>query len=432
MTAEHTSALSSAVMAGPGISRRVAGLKPSVTVAVAQTARAMRAAGEDVIGFTLGEPDFDTPDFIKEAAIKALRDGQTKYIATLGDRETREVIAHKLVNENGIDGLTWEHVAISAGAKQALFVLMHCLFDTPTAGEPAGQLLLPTPTWVSYEPIAELAGAEVVPLATMGEDGFQISPERIADAITPLTRAVVLCTPSNPCGTMYSEDDLRAIGRVIEQAASDRAPGLIVIVDEIYEKLVYAGARHFSLGSIPEIAERVVTINGMSKAYAMTGWRAGYCGCPGEFGKRLIEAMGTLQGQISTNTTSFILPAIREAIREGSEDVERMRSAFEARSHVMGERLRAIPGLKVSPIQGAIYAFPDVSAHFGKVSPDGAKIESSLTFCDALLREQKLAVIPGEDFGPPGERHIRLSFACDRETIERGTERLDAFVRSLK
>lgn len=401
-----------------------------MTVAVAATARAMKAAGEDVIGFTLGEPDFDTPGFIKDAAIEALREGQTKYIATLGDTETRGAIAQKLTEENGIPGLTWEHVAVSAGAKQALFVLMHCLFDQPAPGEPTGQLVMPTPTWVSYEPIAELAGAEVVSLATRAEDGFRISPERLGEAITERTRAIVLCSPSNPCGTMYAEEDLLAIGRVIEGVV-ERAPGLVVIVDEIYEKLVYGGARHFSLGSIPAIAERVITINGMSKAYAMTGWRAGYCACPGAFGKRLMKAMGTLQGQISTNTTSFIMPAIRAALRDGHDEVEKMRSAFESRSHVLGERLRAIPGLRMGAIEGAIYAFPDVSAHFGKVSPKGARIESSLTFCEAMLREQKLAVIPGEDFGSPGEKHVRLSFACDEQTIDRGTERLAAFVDSL-
>ncbi len=419
-------------MEGPSISSRVRRLRPSVTVSVAQRARALRAAGEDVIGFTLGEPDFDTPQIIKQRAIDALLAGRTKYEATLGDPETREAICEKLTRENGIPGLTREHVGVSAGAKQALYVVLHCLFDPPECGGEPQEVLLPTPTWVSYEPLAELAGARVRRLATTREDGFRISASRLAEAIGERTRLVILCTPSNPCGTVYPEEDLRAIADVVAEASRSRAPGLMVLVDEIYEKLVYGGVKHFSLGSIPEISERVITINGLSKAYAMTGWRAGYCACPGAFGLELMRAMATLQGQISTNVTSFVLAAIPAALREAGDEVERMRRTFAARAERMSDRLRAIEGIEALPTQGAIYAFCDVSAHFGKRSAGGREISSALSFSEALLEEQKLAVIPGEDFGPPGERHIRLSFACSEETIDRGLDRLDAFVRSLR
>lgn len=416
----------------PAISRRALNLKPSVTVAVAQQARRLREAGKDVIGFTLGEPDFDTPSFIKQAAIRALEGGQTKYMPTLGDTPTRRVIAQKLTNDNGIPGLTPEHVAVSAGAKQALYVLMHCLFDHAAHGSQPQELLLPTPTWVSYEPIAELAGARTIHLPTSADRGFLLDPDELDGAITPDSRAIVLCTPSNPCGTMYPEEHLRRLARVIDHAARTRAPDLVVVVDEIYEKLTYAGVPHFSIGSIPEISERVITINGLSKSYAMTGWRAGYCACPGEFGLRLMDAFNALQGQISTNVTSFILPAIREAIEHGDESVRTMRAAFQSRARLMGERVGRIPGLRSITPQGAIYAFPDVSSHFGRKSPSGLEITSSLTFCKALLDEQLLAVIPGEDFGPPGVNYIRLSFACSEETINKGLDRLDAFVRSLR
>ncbi len=401
-------------------------------MSVAQRARALRASGEDVIGFTLGEPDFDTPAVIKRSAIEALEAGRTKYEATLGDAATREAICEKLTRENGIPGLTREHVGVSAGAKQALYVLLHCLFDPPAEGGEAMELLLPTPTWVSYEAIAELAGARVRHLATTREEGFRISPSRLDEAIDERTRLIILCTPSNPCGTVYSEADLRSIADVIVEACRTRAPGLMVLVDEIYEKLVYGEAAHFSLGSIPEISERVITINGLSKAYAMTGWRAGYCACPGAFGLELMRAMATLQGQISTNVTSFVLAAISTALREAGEEVERMRRAFSSRAERMHARLREIDGLEANPTQGAIYAFCDVSACFGRRSAGGREITSALNFSEALLEEQKVAVIPGEDFGPPGERYIRLSFACSEETIDRGLDRLDAFVRSLR
>lgn len=433
MTMAHAPEIpTNAPHSSPAISRRALNLKPSVTVAVAQQARKLREAGKDVIGFTLGEPDFDTPSFIKQAAIRALEAGQTKYMPTLGDTPTRKVIADKLTRDNAIPGLTPEHVTVSAGAKQALYVLMHCLFDQPERGSAPQELLLPTPTWVSYEPIAELAGARTIHLPTSADRGFLVEPDDLDAAITPRARAIVLCTPSNPCGTMYPEDHLRRLAGVIDHAARTRAPDLVVIVDEIYEKLTYTGLPHFSIGSIREISERVITINGLSKSYAMTGWRAGYCACPGAFGLRLMDAINALQGQISTNVTSFILPAIREAIEHGDESVRTMRGAFQARARLMGERVAQIPGLRSIAPQGAIYAFPDVSQHFGKRSPSGQEITSSLTFCKALLDERLLAVIPGEDFGPPGVNHIRLSFACSEETIIKGLDRLDAFVRSLR
>lgn len=317
------------------LSRRVTTLKPSVTVAFMNRAKAMQHAGQDVLSFAAGEPDFDTPQVIKDAAIQALLAGQTKYMPTLGDPETRAVIAKKLREENGIGGCTPEHITIGAGGKHSLFVAIHCLFDPPAPGEAPPECVLPVPAWVSYVPIVELAGGKVVEVPTTVESDFKATPEQIAAAITPRTRLVILNSPSNPCGTMYTPDELRAIATVIDHAARTVAPNLVVLSDELYEKIVYAGINHFSIGSVPEVAERTLTLNGLSKAYGMTGWRIGYTGSSGEFGLRLTRAMGTLQGQMSTNITSFTYPAIRAALTQAAPQVEVMRRAFAQRAEVM-------------------------------------------------------------------------------------------------
>lgn len=414
------------------VSRRVAELAPSVTVAFNNRAKAMQKQGIDVLGFAAGEPDFDTPAVIKKAAIDALNAGQTKYMPTLGDNETRAAIAKKLTEENGLPGVTGEHVAISAGGKHALFVACHCLLDPPRAAEPPQEVLLPVPSWVSFAPISELAGGKVVEIPTTPATGFKMSPQQLKGAITARSRLLILNSPSNPCGTMYGEAELRAIAAVIDEAARTVAPDLVVLSDEIYEKIVYGGIPHFSIGSVASIAERVVTLNGMSKAYAMTGWRIGYAAGSGDFGKRLINAMGTLQGQMTTNITSFVYPAIRTALAQCAGEVEKMREAFAQRAGLITRRLAEIPGFRSVKPTGAFYAFPDVSAHFGKASPTGAKINSALEFCEALLAEKYVALVPGEDFGGCGKNHARISFACSEEQINRGMDRVAEFVASLK
>jgi aspartate aminotransferase len=413
-------------------------LKPSVTVAITNRAKQLVADGVDVLGFAAGEPDFDTPAAIKRAAIAALEAGQTKYMPTLGDMATRTVIAEKLVQENGIAGLTGGHVAISAGGKHALFIALHCLLDAPAAGgaagEAAGEVILPVPAWVSYRPIAELAGGRVVEVETSPAGGYKMTPEQLEAAITPASRVLILNSPSNPCGTMYSEAELRAFAAVVARAAASTAPNLVVLTDEIYEKIVYGPDAHFSIGSVPEIAERTLTINGLSKAYAMTGWRIGYAAMPGEFGLRFIRAMGTLQGQMTTNITSFCYPAIRTALTdEGvAGEVARMREAFARRAALMDERLAAIPGVSCPRPTGAFYAFVDVSAHFGRITAGGRVIGSALDLSEALLDEARIAFVPGEDFGGCGGDCVRISFACGEDQINRGMDRLARFVGELR
>lgn len=414
------------------LSRRVSSLKPSITLALNSRAKAMKQAGVDVLGFAAGEPDFDTPRVIKDAAIKSLLGGDTKYVPTLGDMATRECIAGKLRDENGIEGLTGEHVAICVGGKHALYGAMQCLLDPPAFGEDPWEMLLPTPAWVSYRPICELSGGVVREISAGPETDFLMTPEQLQNAITPRSRVLILNSPSNPCGTMYSEAQLRAIGKVIHEGL-DIAPNLVVLTDEIYEKIVYGEHAHFSLGSIPEIAERVITLNGMSKAFAMTGWRIGYAAMPGAFGKALIKGMGKLQGQMTTNITSFNYAAAREALTnpEVAGTVEEMRLAFASRAKLVLSRLAEIPGVSCPTPTGAFYVFPDVSSLFGKTTPKGSKIVDAPSLSEAMLDEAHIAFVPGDDFGGCGGNHVRISFACSDEKINEGMDRFKGFVESL-
>ncbi len=414
------------------LSERVSSLKPSVTVGFTNRAKALRSAGEDVLIFAAGEPDFDTPDAIKDAAIAAMNAGETKYKPTLGDMPTRDAIAAKLGAENNIRGLTGEHVAIGAGGKHVLFNVVHALFDPPAPGQAPQELLLPTPAWVSYAPIATLAGGVVREIPASVENDFKITPDQLRDAITPNARALVINSPSNPCGTMYTEAELRALAAVVAESAAV-APNLVIITDEIYEKIVYGGIPHFSIGSVPEVAERTVTLNGMSKAFAMTGWRVGYGAMPGEFGKAMMKAIQKLQGQMTTNITSFNYAAVRTALTSQTvaQEVERMRQAFAARAKLIEGRLAEIPGVRCPKPTGAFYVFPDVSGLYGKTSAGGAMIGSASDLAEALLSEAKVAFVPGEDFGGCGPNHVRISFACSEETINEGMDRFAGFVAGM-
>lgn len=414
------------------ISQRVANLKPAATVAITNRAKDLVKQGVGLVSFTAGEPDFDTPERIKKAAIDGLNRNMTHYMPPLGDQDSRSAIADKVTRENNLQGVTWEHVAVSGGGKQALYVIFQCLFDTPAPGEAPLELVLPTPAWVSYASLAELAGAKVVEVPTTPEAEFKMTPAQLKAAITPRTRAVLLNSPSNPCSTMYSEGELRDLGAVIEEAARTIAPDIVIVSDEMYEKIIFGGIPHFSIGSIPAIAERTITVNGLSKSYAMTGWRIGYTVCPGAEGKKLISAMGVLQGQLITNITSFIYPSIRAALTLCADDVEHMRQSFAQRGELAYGLLRQIPGLLCPRPTGAFYLFPQVSAHYGKTTPGGRKITNSLDFAEGLLTEARVAVIPGCEFGTPGDNHIRLTFACAEDSIRKGIQRLGEFVASLR
>jgi aspartate aminotransferase len=418
---------------GP-LAARVRALRPSTTLAVGQRAAELKSQGVDVLSFAAGEPDFDTPQVIKDAATKAIAAGKTKYSPVPGDNDSRSAIAEKLSSENKIPGVTPDHVVVSTGGKQSLFNLFMALLDPAGEGSEARKVILPVPAWVSYAPQARLAGGEVHELVTTASTAFKMTPEQLDDALTPDSRVLVLNSPSNPCGTMYTPDEIRALGAVIARVTmgdSPRCPNLVVITDEIYEKLVFTGQEHFSIGAIPEITERVLTVNGLSKGYAMTGWRVGYFAGSGQFGLEVAKAASKLQSQSTTCIPAFILPTIRVAFEQCADFVEELRSTFERRATLMYEGLAAIDGLDCPKPTGAMYAFPDVSAHFGKTSPKGTLIDSALAFSQALLDEHHVALVPGEDFGTGGERCCRLTYACGNEQIEKGIERIRAFVGSL-
>ena len=420
-----TGTTGTAIKTDPGISHRAASLRPSATLAVAERAAALKAEGRDVLGFAAGEPDFPTPPTVVEAAKRALDAGQTRYSPSIGDAKTLQVIADKLERENGITGLSPKHVAVSVGGKHSLYNIFQALID------PGDEVILPTPAWVSYAPQIELSGGVVREVPTTVETSFRMTPDQLRAAIGPKSRILVMNSPSNPCGTMYPPEDLRTIAGIAAEAARTVAPRLVVVTDEIYEKIVFGDHTHLSMGSIPEIADRVVTCNGLSKAFSMTGWRVGYCAAPGEFGREVIGAISRLQSQMTSNIPSFILPAIRAALTECAGEVETMRRAFAERALIIERRMRQIPGLSFPTPEGAFYVFADVSAHFGKRSAGGTTIDSALSFAAALLDEEMVAVVPGEDFGGCGDRCVRFSFACSEQQIHAGMDRLARFVDSL-
>ena len=404
------------------LSARVNRLKASSTLAVTALAKEMARRGIDVIGLGAGEPDFDTPAHIRDSAKQALDHGLTHYAPVSGDPAARAAIARKLARDNHLNHFTPEHVLISAGGKHSFYLLTHSLFD------PAGplEMILPTPAWVSYLPIAEMAGATIVQVPTRVEDDFKMTPAMLKAALTPHTRLLTINSPSNPCGTMYSPDELKALAAII--TAHNAAGGQVIVAsDDIYEKLVYADTPFATIGQFLE-PRCSVTLNGLSKAYAMTGWRIGYAAGPLE----LISAMSKLQGQMITCITSFCFPAIVEALDTGEADVAAMRDQFRKRAALMHEAVSQWPGVRCPTPTGAFYLFPDISAWFGRTTAAGTALRNSLDVATALMHEARVAVVPGDEFGGCGTNHIRLSFACSTEQIEKGMERIGAFVRSLR
>jgi aspartate aminotransferase len=403
------------------VSSRIASMSESATLAVGAKVAAARAKGRDVVAFAMGEPDFDTPDNIKRVAIAALEKGMTKYAPTPGDKAAREAIAAKLTSENGI-ATTFEQVTVTVGAKHAIYMALQAIVE-PGRGD---EVLLPTPAWVSYKSLIELAGARCVEVAGSVERGFRVTPADLAAAITPRTVGIVWNSPSNPCGIAYPAGEVRAI--CDELAKHDR---IAVISDEIYEKLIYPeispGLAHASPGAHPALAARTITINGMSKSYAMTGWRIGYMAAPKPMAAELIK----LQGQMTNSIPSFFYPAIVEALTNSAAGVEAMRVRFASRAKLIHDELAKIPGFRTPKPNAAFYAFPDISAHFGKTSPAGARIDGAQAFADALLAEADVAVVPGEDFGACARGHIRFSFACSDENILKGVARVRDWVARL-
>ncbi|MDG2053782.1 MAG: pyridoxal phosphate-dependent aminotransferase [Phycisphaerales bacterium] len=406
------------------LSNRVKSIPSSVTLQVTARIRELKAEGKDVIGFGAGEPNFTTPEVISQAAIASLQAGVTGYQPVPGTNPAREAIAEKLRSENGINCQASD-IVISAGGKHSIYLVCQALLDMGRGQE----VVLPTPAWVGYRPSIELSGGTVVEVPGSTENDFKITPQQLDEAITENTTMVIFNTPSNPCGTAYTPDEIRALAEVL---ASHPKP--LILSDEIYEKLLYGGFDHLSFGSIPEIADRVITINGLSKSFAMTGWRIGYTCAPGTVGGEkggLAKAMTRLQSQMNTCITSFTYAAVEAAMRDADADVAMMREAFAERAQVIYEQICQWPEVQCPKPTGAFYAFPDISAYFGRVSPAGKPIESAVDFASALLEETLVAVVPGEDFGEIARGHVRLSFATTLEQIVEGCQRVEQWLSKI-
>lgn len=385
------------------LAARVQQVTPSLTLAIDAKAKAMKREGIEVYSFSVGEPDFDTPAHIRTAAATALEQGKTRYGPAAGEPRLREVIAQKLQTDNALNYAP-ENVVVTNGGKHSLFNILMALID------PGDEVIIPAPYWVSYPEMVKLAEGIPVILPTTMARGFRATPEQIKQAITPKTKILILNSPSNPTGMVYSPDEIRAIAQVVVDH------GIWVISDEIYEKILYDGAEHLSIGAVsPAVFEQTIISSGFAKTYAMTGWRVGFVAAP----LPIAQAITTIQSHSTSNVCTFAQYGAIAAY-EGSQDcVAEMVSAFAKRRQVMLERLNAIPGLSCSQPNGAFYLFPNIS-QTGK---------TSLDFSSALLETQQVAVVPGVAFG--ADDCIRLSYATDVESIERGMERLEQFVRSI-
>lgn len=395
------------------VSERVQSLAPSATLAMSQKSNELKAQGVDVINLSVGEPDFETPAHIKEAAKKAIDDNFTFYTPVPGYMSLRRAISDKLRNENGVDYAP-EQITVSNGAKQAL---CNVILASINKGD---EVIIPMPAWVSYVEMVKLAeGTPVAVNADISQD-FKITPAQLEAAITPATRMILICSPSNPTGSVYTREELQGLVDVLA-----KHPEIIVLADEIYEHINFTGS-FTSLASFPEIADRTVIINGVSKAYAMTGWRIGYSASP----LWLAKAVNKLQGQYTSNASSIAQKAAEAAYTGSQECVREMNKAFERRRDLVVELASQIPGLKVNRPTGAFYLFPEVSAYVGTTTPEGNVIASSADLAMYLLEKGHVATVDGGAFGIEG--YIRLSYATSDDNIREAIRRIAETLATLK
>lgn len=397
------------------IASRLNRISPSQTIAISTKARALKAEGRDVISLSAGEPDFDTPDHIKKAAIAAIERGETKYTDVAGTPALRRAVAEKFRRDNGIDYAP-DEVIVSTGGKQVIFNAMLATID---AGD---EVVIPTPCWVSYPDIVQLAEGKPVFVSCSQNNGFKLRAEDLEAAITPKTKWVMLNSPSNPSGAAYSAEDLRPICDVLL-----RHPNVWVFTDDIYEKLVYDGFKPATVAGVePKLRERTVTMNGCSKAYAMTGWRIGFCGAP----KQLIKAMDKLQSQSTSNTSSISQAAALAALTGPEDAIDTMRAAYQERRDIVVDMLNQADGITCAKPEGAFYVFPSIAGCLGKTSAGGAKIDSDEAFVTALLEEKGVAAVHGSAFVHPG--HFRVSYATSTEALREACTRIQDFCAALR
>ena len=395
------------------LASRIALIKPSPTLTIQAKANALKAAGRDIIGFGAGEPDFDTPLNIKEAAIRAIHAGFTKYTPVGGTDELKDAVIGKLQRDNQLTYRRSE-IVISCGAKHSLFNVSQVLF------EEGDEVLIPSPYWVSYTDIVFLTGAKPVVIRTNVGDGFKLQPSQLEAAITPRTRAIIISYPSNPAGVFYSRKELEELATVILRK------GIMIISDDIYEKIIYDDQPFFTLASLSDELKRIsIVINGVSKSYSMTGWRIGYAAGSEE----IVSAMTKYQSQNTSNPTSIAQKAAVEALNGPQEGVGVMAREFQKRRDLIVERLKAIPGITCLKPQGAFYVFPDVGSYYGRSFGEKV-IRNSAEMATYLLDEANVALVPGGDFGH--DDHIRISYATSMEQIEKGVERIRLALLKLK
>jgi aspartate aminotransferase len=395
------------------LSSRARNTNPSATLAIASSAKRMKAQGFDVVDFGLGEPDFETPAHVKEAAIQAIREGFTKYTAAGGIDELKEAIITKLKRDNGLSYRRAEVMA-SCGSKHTLFNIAEVLL------EPGDEVIIPAPYWVTYTEQIRLVGGRPVIVQTREEDGFHLSRQVVEPTITPRTKAILVNSPCNPTGAVVPLEQLKAIAAL----AVER--DLLLVSDEAYETLTYDGHAHVSVASLDEeVKRRTIVVNTVSKAYAMTGWRIGYAAGPAE----IIKAMGDIQGQTTSNPTSIAQKAAIAALLGPQDDVRAMVAEFDRRRRYLVGRLNAIPGLRCGNPEGAFYLFPNFSAFYGRKS-NGGPIRNSAEMATYLLQNAHVALVPGADFG--SDSHLRLSYATPMEAIVKGADRLERALGALR
>ena len=390
------------------ISKKVSLISASPTLKISAKAKQMKSEGIDVISFGAGEPDFDTPANIKEAAKKALDEGFTKYTPASGTKELKEAICRKFKDDNGLDFSPGE-IIISCGAKHSIFNAIMTLCNE------GDEVILLSPYWVSYPEMIKVAGCKPVILKTTQRDNFKIKPEQLREAVTSRTKLVILNSPSNPTGMVYEKGELQLLSEIIADS------GIYCISDEIYEKIIYEG-EHVSIASFgPEVKKLTIVINGVSKSYSMTGWRIGYAAGSGD----IVSAMSNLQSHSTSNPTSISQVAAVEALNGSQKKVVEMAATFKKRRDCMVEKLNEIQGVSCLRPQGAFYAFADIS----KILEKGTAAKDSVSFAEKLLGEANVAVVPGAAFGD--DRCIRLSYATSMENIEKGIERVRRFVEKI-
>lgn len=394
------------------LSKKAAAVKPSSTLAITAKAKELKAQGKDVVGFGAGEPDFNTPENICEAAIKAIKDGFTKYTPASGTNELKAAISKKFKEFNGLDYDT-DQIVISNGGKHSLTNIFTALIN------PGDEVIIPAPFWLSYPEIVKLAGGVPVIVTTTKEQNFKLTAEDLAAAVTDKTKALVLNTPNNPTGMLYTEEELRAIAKVAVEK------DFYVVADEMYEMLVYGEQKHISIASLgKDIYDRTITCSGLAKSYAMTGWRIGYTGSS----KEIAKMMGSVQSHQTSNPNSIAQKAAVEALTGPQDSVEKMHAEFDKRRKYMYKRICDMDLLDALEPMGAFYVFVDGSAVFGK-SYKGTKIESVSQMADILINEYNTAIVPCADFGFPD--CFRLSYAISIEQIEKGLDRIESFIKEL-